>query len=253
MGKVLILENAKKSLALIVIFSIALPTLSMLVITPANAQSLPTPAVPEFTVRLVNNSYSTQPTITTTTDPYTGKQTTKTVPGQYVENDYIEVSIKNQAFTPYTINYHNIDNRTVNLYFNVRSKGHFSQDWNVTPQGGGSSQIENYSSQYTLIKLYVNNVPALAQIDFEAQAFIGYPVNQLDPYSPLPPPNVWDPNIAMNGTVSSWSNPQTLTIGQTAASVTPTAAIPEFPTMSLLPLVALIPVAMAFKLKKTRR
>lgn len=237
-----------KIFALILTLTIAISSLAVLTVRPASAQSLPTPAVPEFTIRLVNNSYATQPTTTTSTDPYTGKQTVITTPGQGVTNEYVEVSIKNPAFTPYTINYHNIDNRTVNLYFNVRSKGHFSEGWSVVDEF--QSQIEDYSSQYTTFSLYRNNVPSPAQLDFEVQAVIGFLVNEYDPEAPLPPPDIWAPNFGINGTVSDWSNPQTLTIPASSTTTT-SPSVPDFPCCTLpIATILVITAMLALNFKK---
>jgi hypothetical protein len=179
---------------------------------PADAQTIPTPSVPEFTVRLVNNSYVTQPTTTTKIDPYTGEKSTVTTPSQYLfKDEYIEVQIENQAFTPYEINYRNIDSRTVNLYFHVVSKGHFSEDWSVVADS--TTQIENYTSQYTTIKLFAwQDIPSPAELDFRVQAIIGYRVHQFEPERPIPPPNFPSVGFVINGTSSDWSNTQTLTI-----------------------------------------
>jgi len=57
-----------------------------------------TPAVPEFTVELVDSSYDVPTTYST--DPYTGKQVTHE--GYHVAKRTIEVRIKNQPFKPYT-------------------------------------------------------------------------------------------------------------------------------------------------------
>lgn len=194
-----------------------------------NAQTIPKPSVPEFSVRLVNNSYSTHPITTTTTDPYTGKQTTVTTPSQYLKDEYIEVSVKNQPFTPYSIDYHNIDSRPVNLYFDVIAQGHFTTDKSIVDES--QSQIEDYNSQYTNFTLYRNEVPSPAVLDFKVRAIIGYLVNQYDPEENLPPPEIHDPNFVVTGTTSSWSNPQTLTI----TSSNPSPSVPEFPiTMTLI-------------------
>lgn len=246
-------RNVGKILVFILVLSTAVPAISLLTSKPVNAQSLPTPAVPEFTVRLVNNSYSTQPTTTTTTDPYTGKQSTITTPSQYVEDEYIEVSIKNPAFKQYTVNYQDIDNRTVNLYFNVRSKGNYTDSWGAQAVQGSTvfGQEMDYNSQYTVVKLYTNNVPSPAKIDFEVQATIGFLVNQYDPEEPLPPSGFPPINFGINGTTSDWSNPQTLTIP--TSSAVPTPAVPEFPAIFLLPFVILVSVTISFTLRKTRR
>ena len=215
----------------------------------ADNQSLPTPDIPEFTVRLVNNSYGTQPTTTTTTDTYTGKQTTVTTPSQYVKDEYIEVSVKNQLFTPYSINYHNVDSRPVNLYFEVIAQGYFTTDRSLLNES--QSQIEDYNSQYTNFTLFRNEVPCPAQIDFKTRAIIGYLVNQYQPEEHLPPPAIHDPNFVITGATSSWSNPQTLAIPASIASQTST--VPELPAIALLSLFASVSVAIAFKLKKTKR
>jgi hypothetical protein len=78
----------------------------------AQAQSKSNPAVPEFTVKLVNRFYDVPPT--QTTDPYTGKTTTQQ--GCRVEYKEIELTIKNQNY-PY------------GLMYNVRTKGHFEEQW----------------------------------------------------------------------------------------------------------------------------
>ena len=104
--------SSGKSLALILILMIAFSGLSLSMIRPAYAQnstnptysptsspiSLPTPSVPEFTVKFVDFSYYV-PT-TTSIDPYTGQNITNQ--GYYVENRTIELSINNQPFNSYS-------------------------------------------------------------------------------------------------------------------------------------------------------
>ena len=64
------------------------------------AQSIPTPSVPEFSLRFVDASYDVPTTYTI--DDYTGQNITH--PGYHVENRTIEVRIKNQPFTSYESN-----------------------------------------------------------------------------------------------------------------------------------------------------
>ena len=87
--------------------------------------SIPKPSVPEFTVKLASYPYDVPPTTTTTADPYTGKETITTQPGYRVENKSIELTIKNQPFTPYT----DAEGHIVNMYYNVHVKGHFEDCW----------------------------------------------------------------------------------------------------------------------------
>jgi hypothetical protein len=244
------MDKISKCLAFLLTIIVAVSCLTLTAVKPAAAQSLPTPSVPEFTVRLVNNSYSIPQTITTATDPYTGKQTTQLTPSQYVKDEYIEVQIKHQAFTPYTINYQNIDNRTVNLYFYVVSKGHYSTDWSTVDEA--TTIIENYSSQYTTIKLYTDKtIPAPAELDFRAKAMIGYLVHQYEPEKPLPPPNFPTYNYGINGTSSDWSPTQTISTGESSNSPASTPTVPELSWLVIVPLLLSV-LAIALLLKQKR-
>ena len=64
---------------------------SLLIIQCADAQSIPKPSVPDFTLRIVAHPYDVAQT--TTVDPYTGKTIT-TEYGYHIENKSIEVTIK---------------------------------------------------------------------------------------------------------------------------------------------------------------
>ncbi|MCW4044728.1 MAG: hypothetical protein NWE94_04330 [Candidatus Bathyarchaeota archaeon] len=116
-----------------------------LVLANAGA-SIPKPSVPEFTVKFVNASYSV-----TTTNPYTGLSETK-----LTSNNSIEVTIKNQpfAYSDYQI------------YYNVRVKPHFAENWTeIYP-------IQNMTSTYNgdgafSYALYVN-------LDAPAQSSLSY-------------------------------------------------------------------------------
>jgi len=80
------------------------------------------PSVPEFTVRYVDRSYDTVPTYEV--DQYTGK-TVIAKPSEHVDNRTVEITIKNQAFTPFTDDSGN----EINLFYDVRYKGSFGQEW----------------------------------------------------------------------------------------------------------------------------
>jgi len=66
------------------------------------AESIQAPYVPEFTVELVAHPYDVPPVTTTTIDQYSGEEIVTTIPGYHVENKSIEITIKNQPFTPFT-------------------------------------------------------------------------------------------------------------------------------------------------------
>jgi hypothetical protein len=104
-----------KRFALIMVL-MTITSLSLIMIKPAFAQSLPTPSIPDYTLKYVNSSYSIN-----TTDPYTGTAVTN----KYINNT-IEIAIKNQPFNPQvnsSVTLHD------NLYYNISVKGHFSDEW----------------------------------------------------------------------------------------------------------------------------
>ena len=57
-------------LALLIVMS----SLTILMVKPANAQTIPKPSVPEFTAKFVDHSYIVS--ASTTVDPYIGKEIT---------------------------------------------------------------------------------------------------------------------------------------------------------------------------------
>jgi hypothetical protein len=109
-----------KSFALILILIMAIS--SLIIVESAFVQSIPKPSVPQFTVKFVNASYSI-----TTTNPYTGANETK-----QIINNSIEITINNQFF----------DNSNNQIYYNIRTKPHFAENWTeVYP-------IQNRTSSY---------------------------------------------------------------------------------------------------------
>jgi hypothetical protein len=150
------------------------------------------------------------------------------------------VTIQNQAFTPYTITDADGFNQTINLYYKVRSKGHFEEQW--TQPKEGIYQIADYGAKKTTFYLYPDTTPANGQIDFQAQASIGY--------------TYWKPNPNVGNTFafgftyfsgrdSNWSETQTITINdpngganhyyqlpeglQSTACIEPTPQTPTLP------------------------
>ena len=73
--------------------------------------------MPVFTVNYVDNSTNVSPALGT--DSYTGLPII--VPsGEHEDNRIIVITVRNQPFT--SVN-------DSNMYYNVRVKGHFDQDW----------------------------------------------------------------------------------------------------------------------------
>ncbi len=221
------MESFRKTVALILVFSIAFPTLSLLTIKPANAQSLPTPAVPEFSVAYVNSSYYVPLTYNYSTNPYTGQQVTTTQGGYYVENQTINVTIKNQPFTPITM-----DGNTTQLYYVIRWKGHFENwtsdddfnDINYNSNGNNFYDNSNYGIQtsnadYTVITYpleTIGSVPNGGQVDFQVKAQAGYTFTYYGGH--IQPIGIDYHYVAQ----SDWSNTQTLTINYNSNSTSST-------------------------------
>jgi len=223
------MRNMGKVFSLLLIAMLAVSSLSLttLMVKPTFAQTstpaptptpIPTPSVPQFTLMLVNDSHYTQPTTTTTTNPYTGEPTTTTTPSQYVQDEYIEVKIQNQSFTPLSI-----ADYVYNLYFDVQTKGHFSEDWTAYNSGEGYSAEENYTAQYTTVELYYNNIPPAGLIDFQVQAIIGY----VHAVVPVIVQEEW----VLSGQAGGWSNIETINV--TDGSVFVTSFINPTPTPAL--------------------
>jgi hypothetical protein len=191
---------------------------SLFMVSSVFAQSIPKPSVPEFTVKFIDRSYDVPVTYRTTTDPFTGKQVTTSSGGYHVTNMTIDVIIKNQHFIP--VDLHN--GTIIQLYYNVRAKGHFA-DWTPVSSGGYSfKRILASTSDYTVVTFIIGSendmvmgranvyIPPGGQEDFQVQAQVGYLVPG---YSygghVLPFPPSYD---FISFGESSWSDVQTLTI-----------------------------------------
>ena len=185
---------------------------------PFNYIASYSPLVPEFIIQLVAYPYDVASTTITKTDPYTGKQTNVTTLGYHVENRSIEIVIKNQQFIPYT----DEEEHEINLYYDVRIKGHFEENWkNIYSKYEGSHPVQS-NSEYTILSLPAN-YPDGGLVDFQVEAITGYYYDVLAgrPILPL--------NELGYVKTSGWSNTQTLTINFTET-------IPEFPAYTILPM-----------------
>jgi hypothetical protein len=224
-----------KTLALALILIIAMLCLTLLIVNPTNAQSIPKPSVPEFTVRYADDSYYMQPTYGT--DPYSGK--TVKIGGDFmVYNKTIEVTVISQSFTPYTFN--DGTPHSVYLRWDIAFKGHYGDDWSISSQspnwnesskviafGLGMESSDHYISQGHM------DIPTANQgdqIDFKVRARIGYDIFIPDP---LRSGFYNEGTLEFHGETSEWSNIQTITIGGVNNSNTPNpTSTPTSPTTS---------------------
>jgi hypothetical protein len=216
--------NFSKGFSLL--FVVILAVSSLIMVESANAQSITKPSIPQFTLMFQDNTYVVQPTTFTTTDPYTGKQTTTgSTIGAYVANASITVRITNQPFTPYT----DANNNTIQLYYDVRWKGQFADSWegslfpNVYIIQDSSKDYTDVrlgftSNYYTVYDAAQINWHALGNpVDIQVEACTGY-VNRTGnpPYTPL--------SQTFIGETSGWSNTQTITASNAITSPAPTPA-----------------------------
>ena len=199
-------------------------------VTSTNVQAASKPSVPQFSLKLIDNSYDVPPS--STTDSYTGVTTTQ--PGYRVDNRSIEVTIKNQAFKPYT----NADDYECKLYYDVHVKGHFGDDaewqsffysYGIGAYGGdyryrGFAQSD---SSYTTV-VSIINYPVGSLLDFRVEAFIGYWV----------PPTQGDHLMGMHSLKivrdesSGYSNIQVITLTSGSSSLMPSQTATWSPVTS---------------------
>jgi hypothetical protein len=185
-------RGMSKSAVLLLIGVLALSSLVM--VGSVFAQSTSKPAVPEFTLQLVD--------------------------------DFVQVTIQNQPIIP------NGDD-TANIFYNIRIKDHDATDWISDTVPDPSKGIRGYigeigtSGSTTLLKSF-NAIHDLTgrydsfQVDYQIEAINGY-LNSSSLYGPLPmgvDPNS-RPTIIVN--TSGWSNAQTITIPE---NQTPTPSPP---------------------------
>jgi hypothetical protein len=238
-----------QSFTFILILIIVLSSLTLLIVKPAFAQSIPKPSIPEFTFKTVDHSYAVP--ASTSIDPYTGKQVTH--PSYKVENKTVDVTIRNQPFIPT-----NVEGNVTGLFYIIRWKGHF-ENWTGYYDGNDYFNInhvdnarriwgvEASNSDYTVQSFSdFNGLPTGSEIDFQVRAVIGF--NFL----------YFGGHIQPIGTVfhyeqeSDWSNTQTITIGETSNNTSPTPAIPEFPISVILPFfVSVLLIAVYIKHRRT--
>jgi hypothetical protein len=219
-------------------FSLSLPAILfisviLLSLNVSAASSIPSPAVPQFTVRLVDKSYDVPAQTTSTTDPYNGNVTTLTVPGYHVTKYEIEVKIQN-IYCPSTVNGYSSE-----LYYNVQHKGAYGTQWTET-----SEPLKADIGQYTIIYFDAPN-RVDDKVDFQVEALIGYHYE------------TWMPDHLLAGVFSAfdsqssgWSPTKTFTMPDTSILfATPTPSIPELTIPAIFFLMTII-LALAVTIKK---
>lgn len=225
----------KKCVVLCLIASLAV---SSLILVDHASAFIATPSVPEFTVCVTDHSYDVQTTTTTTTD-VDGRRINVTSPGYHVANGSIDLSIKNQPFTPY----YDSDGYPINLYYRIRIKGTESADW-----APGRYFRANNSTTDTVILNYLGYSFASSPfvgfgilgfssyrindtLSFQVEAFIGHTKTTSEPTNSMFPLDI--KKVEYIGQSSGWSNIQTVRIPSGSYSpTTPTSPITPHSTSS---------------------
>ena len=248
--------SVSKSFPLLLVLILAVSSLIMA--TPAFAQSVPTPSVPTFTVQPVGPSYTVP---TTYSFNQSSGQTVANI-GYIIEFPNVEVTIKNQPFTP-TLN----DNGgETSFYYNIQIKAHNETDnWidlysaNIT----NSYPQQSYDSDYTNISIPVVNgqidegiaIPVGAQTDIQVEALIGNIYSYLD-FRTNPSPIIF----SFVGETSGWSNTETVTVpanvplspipapSSSTSTLTPTPTLTSVSSASYASLLLIALVVIAFLL-----
>jgi len=203
------------TLLLIAVLTLSIP----ITVESASAQLIPKPPAPEFTLKVVAHPYDVPPKYEI--DPYTGKNVT-TEWGYHVENKSIEVTVKNQPFSPYK----DTNGNVINLYYNVSVKGHYEGTWDYCFNNSYRGLLNASGSDYTSISMPIGHhmsVPSGGyplegvdtgdRVDFRVAAQIGYYDKE---YTGML--GMWivggemDYYYVFTGETSDWSNTQTVTI-----------------------------------------
>jgi hypothetical protein len=161
--------------ALTLLLTLALMMTSVLLVESASSQSTAKPSTPQFTLKLVDDSYDVPPT--STVNPYTGK--TETSGGYHVQG-YLEIyiKIKNQPFTKHIDSSKTAEQQT-SVFYQVQTKGHYSKDWSTIEQYVKEApafnprnpyQEQDYNAEYTILRYYNSgNLPREGQLDIRVR------------------------------------------------------------------------------------
>lgn len=265
--------NINRTFALLLIGVIAISSFSLLSVTFVSAQTIPKPSVPEFTINIVDRSYTVPANYTYTTNPYNGEQT-RTGHGEYrIDNQTIELTIKNQPITPYKEPNTQVDYL---LCYNVSWKGQYEEAWQYfglyydgyTDISGCYSYGHKASESSNSIIVFgfgtdrastdlinLGELPNNSKIDFRVQALFGYYTGAMVSWTPgFRPSYDW----FFTGVSSEWSNPQTTVLPTQSPSPIPNSLNSilenqQLTDISLVVAVVVLAVAVASLLVYVRR
>lgn len=205
------MKPSSKGLAIILLITLAVSSLSPTIGNATCARPppatpdphIPIPAVPQFNLRFIDNSYDVPETPRSYQDPYTGDVTTTIEPGYHVMNYTMEITIKNQAYPA------KISGHPAELHYGVQTKGHFGEQWREIGQDASIVASDRGSTG-----VYVSaNHPERGQVDVQVKADLGFYYDYQYGMA------TW---VVFDSESSSWSNTKTITIpDQSGATVQP--------------------------------
>jgi hypothetical protein len=210
------MSNMGKSLASILILIMAISSLSLSMIKPADAVTIVKPSIPQFT--LSNNGTSVKITI---------------------QDQPLVLTLSNES-----------------LYYNVRVKEHQGDTWTELYSllsddlSSVGTIILQSNSGFTEIIYSVSGYPENTLLDFQVIAMYGYyyttaPVQ----HTMIVIPGHTQFAVLADGE-SGYSSTQTIVVNSTTPSSTPT--IPEFPFIAIPLLLSLLSVAIILTKRKRR-
>lgn len=189
-----------------------------------NAQNIPKPSVPEFTVYLTGGA------------SVSGYNSTEVV----IKG--IKINITNQ---PYAFS---SNDTTYVLCYDYRYKAHSAQNWEESSYSQNNNYPTQSNSSPTILTIQEINIPQQPgdiQIDFQVEAIVGHYYQAES-----------DTFIFPDET-SDWSPTQTITIPRPTPTLpyppSPSPAIPEFSGWMILPLLIVMSLGVYLKKKKIER
>jgi hypothetical protein len=203
---------AKMAKCLLLFFVAVLSVSSLLMVNPIYAQSTTKPSVPKFTIQTQTQNNATAITLTIVNQPFDAAS-------QYPNGFFYNVAIS-------------VDGKNWGGLYHVED----ASDW-YPQQSNSSTTVLTYVAGETMYypmntSQGVGIIPKSGEVAFRVQAMIGHRdrgsfQNGVMPY-------------VLVGEVSDWSNAQTVTLGQSLSSPSPT--VPEFSWLTILPILITIPL-----------
>ena len=212
-----------KTFALLLTLLIAMSFLTLLTVKTANAQTIPKPSVPEFTLQSQTQVNTTTITLTIRNQPF---DAASQYPNRFFYNVVISVDGKNWGYL-----YHVED----------------ASDW-YPQQSNASITVLTYVAGETMYypmntSQGVGIIPKSGEVAFKVQAMVGHRDRGAFQNGVMP--------YVLVGEESDWSNTQTISIGQSPTSPTPSPTVPELSWLVILSsLLCVFSVAVVLKHRK---